>query len=194
MLSTVSGCLLTACRYNYDWYWWFCYVLPCDELTVWWDVSVTSWPVTSWPCDDMTVWRDDPVTSWLVASIVFSPGQVHRLNFWPVFECLLVSRRTQKATGEFCWSLEDGQTMDEKMSWLNFWSDPEHVNVRNLWPRLGPTSPIYTHLLLAGNDTVPISVWRLQLSWVPSICNNFRSSSRKVLFTQWTVIFGTWAV
>jgi len=44
-------------------------VLLCDELTVWRDAYVTSWPVPSWPCDDMTAWRDDRVTSWLVASI-----------------------------------------------------------------------------------------------------------------------------
>ena len=33
--------------------------LLCDELTVWRDVYVTSWPVPSWPCDDTTVWRVD---------------------------------------------------------------------------------------------------------------------------------------
>jgi len=42
-------------------------VLLCDELTMWRDAYVTSWPVPSWPCDDMTAWRDDRVTSWLVA-------------------------------------------------------------------------------------------------------------------------------
>jgi len=37
-------------------------VVLYDELTVWRDVYVTSWP-----CDSMTAWRDDRVTSWLVA-------------------------------------------------------------------------------------------------------------------------------
>jgi len=45
-------------------------VLLCDELTVWRDAYVTSWPVPSWSCDDMTAWRDDRVTSWLVAGAI----------------------------------------------------------------------------------------------------------------------------
>jgi len=44
-------------------------VLLCDELTVWRDAYVTSWPVPSWSCYDITVWRDDRVTSWLVAVV-----------------------------------------------------------------------------------------------------------------------------
>ena len=40
------------CPKNYDW--WLCYVFACDELTVWRDAFVTSWPVTSWPCDELT--------------------------------------------------------------------------------------------------------------------------------------------
>jgi len=58
-----------------DYYnWWLCYVVACDELTVWWDVCVTSWLVTSWPCDDVTMWGNYLVTSWLVT--VWSKSQI----------------------------------------------------------------------------------------------------------------------
>jgi len=65
-------------------------VLLCDELTVWRDAYVMSWPVPSWPCDDMTAWRDDRVTSWLVARL----GQVYwrwrRLIALPAIACGLL--------------------------------------------------------------------------------------------------------
>jgi len=40
------------CSSNNDWL--LCSVFTYDELTVWWDACVTSWPVTSWPCDEFT--------------------------------------------------------------------------------------------------------------------------------------------
>jgi len=74
-------------------------------------------------------------------------------------------------------SVEYGQ----EKCWLNFGSDPEHgyqsivsaatagllvewynARLRLYWynGQYWPTSLTRTHLLLAGNDTVPISVWR----------------------------------
>ena len=76
-------------------------VLLCDELTVWRDAYVTSWPVPSWLYDDMTAWRDDRVTSWLVA-FMSSVGLItgSAISFTPCAWCSLIGRRTNAAV--FC--------------------------------------------------------------------------------------------
>ena len=52
---------------------------------MWWDVCVTSWPVTSWPCDDMTAWRDDrdeltgsrSIPSYMLTHAAIWPQQIY---------------------------------------------------------------------------------------------------------------------